>query len=213
MKYIIRIKDTKSELTEFIEKNKNITIKKISPQIISLCYNIKTDWLNKYWVQITLDWLPWSLRKIEFIFNEIKSNNSEDREYYSDRLESYLISFFHYYKSALEIINKNFEKWMIENDLLWDITYIRNYFAHAYEKWSDQEKEQKLFIRLSMNSHNPILYTDKYWLHNLTLSIYEIEVFDFDNSQKIGSLYININLLYNKLYNILKKINQGFIKK
>ena len=70
------------------------------------------------------------------------------------------------------------------------MTKIRNYFAHSYEK---DFLEDKTFVRINLN-------------HHLNEGLYELEVFDFKNSQKIFGIFFSLNVYSNEIQRLINEL-------
>lgn len=151
MLYYIEIQseDDSFLLDDFINKqiSQNYIHKDLWEYIEKLKTSIVNNWVSNYWTQVVRDGLLGSFRKLEFIFNKINQTSNIDQQ------ELYLVSFFHYYKSLVEIYKNNYKDIEIKNELYKEITNIRNYFAHSYEKNINNNKK-KVFIRLYINNNN-----------------------------------------------------------
>lgn len=201
MEYYIEINSENDYflLDDFINNkiNQVYTDKNLWKYIEKLKTSIINNWISNYWIQIVRDGLLWSFRKLEFIFNKINKTSNIDEQ------ELYLVSFFHYYKSLLEIYKKNFKNIEIKDELYKEITDIRNYFCHAYEK---NKNKNKVFVRLDINNNIWVLFKDNLWNESMFYWLFRLELFNFDNKKRIWKIYFSLEKIYFELFNLIEKI-------
>lgn len=169
----LKIKDNKNESNSFnqlAEENKEIILKISKEKTLEFYTNLLCETVKKHpdyqtiikQVQIGRDGLLGSLRRIQWAYN---SKNLEIYEY--DELEIKNLVFFQNVKALLDIVSKNNPKIELYKDLIKASTYIRNMFAHFYEKNFNTEIK---FIRINKNNQ-------------FNKGLIGIEIFNFETCQ------------------------------
>ncbi len=142
-------------------------------------------------VQVNRDGLLGSLRRIKWAYCEYEKAplNYEG----SDKREALTLVFFHNSKCFIEIFKKCFPKFSSNKKnkkVFYEITTIRNLFAHSYEK---DFFGKKTFIRININ-------------HHFNKGLFELEVFNFDTSEKIYGIFFSLLIFLSEIEELVKEL-------
>ena len=141
--------------------------------------------------QIGRDGLLGSLRRIHWAYDKYeKAPINHDGH---DEREAVSFVFFQNAKSFIEILKKYFPECYNKKSnkkIIREITILRNFFAHNYEK---DFMENKTFVRINPN-------------HSFNRGLFELEVFDFDSAEKIHSVFFSLAEFISKINMIIKEI-------
>lgn len=198
--YVLENEDNISILIE-LDKKSEIKISDINLWILieNLASILSESDLKKSSVQIGRDWLLGSLRKMDLLYSYINSSKNLDER------EIFLVSYFHYFKSFIEIMNFNYKKIIhIENNLKKWITDIRNLFMHSYEK---KINNKIYFVRMAYDRF--IIYNDINWFEKDYIGIDILSIFFFENKKFYKNNYFSINLFH---YELIKLTNKLILK-
>lgn len=149
-------------------------------------------------VQINRDGFLGALRRIEWAYHQYQKAPCDQHGH--DLREAYLLVFFHNSKCFFEISKKCFPNKCTTNHFQFkrtfrDITTIRNFFAHSYEKDFLGEKSS-VFVKLNPNHHLKQKYSE----------LFELEIIDFVTSEKKYSLFFSLQFFLFEIQSILKKL-------
>lgn len=151
----------------------------------------KHQYLEK--VQVSRDGLLGSLRRIDWAFSY--SEKADVTHEGHDEREVAILVFFHNAKCFIEILKKCFPK-ISSNEknikTFHEITTIRNFFAHSYEK---DFLEKKTFTRIAIN-------------HHFNKGLYELEIFDFDTAEKIHGIYFSLAIFFSEILELTKTLTE-----
>ncbi len=164
----------------------------VSSQICQITKNLRKK--NFIEAQIARDGFLGTLRRIDWTYSELmKVENGNNGPH--DKREILTLSFFHNSKCFIEIFKKTFGKIKLtqeEKRLFRDIKTIRDFIVHSYEKDFIQ---QKTFVRINPN-------------HDYNDGLFQLEIFDFETSEKIYQIYFSIQIFFSKIKKLLEKIEQ-----
>ncbi|MFC1623297.1 hypothetical protein ACFL2R_03725 [Patescibacteria group bacterium] len=147
-------------------------------------------------VAINRDGLLGSLRRVSLAFEECQKIEGGHEGH--DRREVFVCTFFHNAKCFFEIARKM--PGIKIGDFLFkrvsrDVTTIRNFFAHSYEK-DFLEERSSVFVRLNIN----------HGVSEESEQLLELEVFDLEESRKIYSMYFSLESFFMQINKIVENI-------
>lgn len=179
-------------------KNEIKNLKELWVELDQIKFKQRIDLSEVYYLT---EWLSWSINRIYLSYNQFNKVIYEDRELRLKwELELYLQGFFQNAKMFLEIMKKIYFKttgiqseW---NDLLKEVTYLRNMFAHSYEKDFNNLPEEKLLVSLEYNPH--ITYVESW--------IIKLDMYNLVNSDNVWSIYFSLDKIYYDIGIILSKV-------
>lgn len=200
MKYFIIINSKQEKQLEEFQK-RNSQIKKINAgELVNLVDKFVKNHRNDNFkdARIIRDVFLGSLRRIDYSYEKIINHRGGPKENADidncDIKELMMLGFFVNAKFALEIIKKSFKRDFKKQNqnLLNDITIIKNYLAHA---------DEKFFIDKQLVVARSCL------VPQFKKGLDVLEVFDYETGDCVAEINFSINIFYRDICSLVEKIS------